>query len=113
MRLWHDDVRPAPHGWLWAKTNEEAMQILRTGEVVTASLDHDMGAAPEDGIFARGVSLHGSGLDLARQMILENLVPETVVIHSWSPVGARNMVNAFKDAGYDAIVAPFDPRNYA
>lgn len=43
MRLWHDDVRPAPPGWVWARTNEEAKHHLLTDKVKEASLDHDMG----------------------------------------------------------------------
>jgi hypothetical protein len=43
VRLWHDDVRPAPPGWTWARTNDEAKRLLATGEVTEASLDHDLG----------------------------------------------------------------------
>jgi hypothetical protein len=46
MKLWLDDVR-APWkfgctGWTWAKTADEAMDYLRTGQVTEASLDHDL-----------------------------------------------------------------------
>lgn len=43
VRLWHDDVRPAPAGWVHARTNKEAIDIFINNEVVEASLDHDMG----------------------------------------------------------------------
>ncbi len=51
IKLWHDDVRPAPEGWTWARTNEKAMEILKAGNVIAASLeyviaaslDHDLG----------------------------------------------------------------------
>lgn len=43
MRLWLDDLRPPPPGWEWAKTVEEAILIIESGEVVEASLDHDLG----------------------------------------------------------------------
>jgi hypothetical protein len=59
-KLWLDDERdPAewlPHirwmrgrpaedyeGWVWAKTAHEAIDVLATGEVTIASLDHDLG----------------------------------------------------------------------
>lgn len=49
MRLWLDDVRdpqmyvPSPWLWTWAKTVPEAQELLLTGEVEEASLDHDLG----------------------------------------------------------------------
>ena len=48
-----DDVRPCPGepGWLMARTVEEAMQYLATGEVDYCSLDHDMGVC---GVFDIG-----------------------------------------------------------
>lgn len=43
LRLWLNDERPAPKGWIRAHTAEEAIQILRTGYVAEASIDHDLG----------------------------------------------------------------------
>ena len=40
-RLWLDDVREAPAGWVWAKTNEEAQRVLLEQQVTHCSLDHD------------------------------------------------------------------------
>lgn len=42
--LWLDDMRPAPAGWLHAKTVDEAKQVLVLGIVRNLSLDHDLGA---------------------------------------------------------------------
>lgn len=44
MKLWLDDVRPAPEGWVWVKTVDEAKKLLESGQVQQASLDHDLGA---------------------------------------------------------------------
>src|SRR5438309_1594271 len=56
MKLWLDDIRPTPDDtWTWAKTVPEAIDLLKTGEVTYASLDHDLGdtflklTAHEDG----------------------------------------------------------------
>lgn len=113
MKLWHDDVRPAPQGWTWARTNEEAMSYLRTGDVVECSLDHDLGADPNLGINARGSSPKGTGLDLVRWMIKVKLVPDFVNVHSWSGPGGEAMINAFKDAGYKASRILFNESFYA
>lgn len=43
-KLWLDDFRPAPSGWIWVKTVDEAKQYLLAGDIEDASLDHDLGA---------------------------------------------------------------------
>lgn len=106
-KLWLDDVRPAPDGWMWAKTVAEAQDILKMGCINTCSLDHDLGADPADGINAKGDSPEGSGLDLARWMIENKLVPRWVVVHSWNPAGAKNIVDVLHDAGYRCIYRPY------
>lgn len=42
IRLWVDDVRPAPDGWHWAKTNTEAIRVLDEQQVDEISIDHDI-----------------------------------------------------------------------
>lgn len=44
MKLWLDDVRPAPEGFVWVKTAEEAIAAFASGAVKVASLDHDLEA---------------------------------------------------------------------
>lgn len=44
INLWLDDIRPAPIGWIHVKTVEEAKERLKVGNVLNASLDHDLGA---------------------------------------------------------------------
>jgi hypothetical protein len=43
VRAWLDDERPAPEGWVRVRTPEEAIGLLRGGEVEELSLDHDLG----------------------------------------------------------------------
>jgi hypothetical protein len=106
-KLWHDDVRPAPEGWRWAQTNQEAQHILESFDVVECSLDHDLGA-PLGNIFVAGHSPEGTGYDLVRWMIENNQVPAKVTIHSWSYDGARRMARALEDAGHAPVVAPYE-----
>jgi hypothetical protein len=47
MRLWVDDLRVAPEGWVWVKTIGAAIRILRTGKVIELALDHDLGGPRE------------------------------------------------------------------
>lgn len=106
MRLWHDDVRQPPSGWVWAQNNDDAKKILKTGEVLEISMDHDLGASRCDGIYAAGSSAD-NGYELAKWMVANILVPPSITIHSWNPVGAGRMAGVFNSAGYDVVIVPY------
>lgn len=120
MKLWHDDVRPPPEGWTWARTNAEAKEWLRKGSLVTeCSLDHDMGlhdvvipdpAVDPDG-FMDAVCKKGdsaeTGYDLVNWMVENEFVPDRVTIHSWNPDGARWMAARLNYFGYDCYITPY------
>lgn len=57
MKLWLDDARPAPPGWVVAQMYEEAVGILATGHVHLISLDYDLNL--------RAVATMPSGLAVA------------------------------------------------
>jgi hypothetical protein len=92
MKLWLDDLRPAPEGWQLATTAREAIQYLEAGGIHELSLDHDLGEP---------LSEVGSGYQVAlwleEQAYFGNwsVVPKHLAIHSANPVGQRNMQAAF------------------
>jgi len=43
-----DDVCEAPDGWIHVRTPEEAIELLRSGQVGEISLDHDLGLATSE-----------------------------------------------------------------
>jgi hypothetical protein len=43
MKVYLDDERIAPSGWTQVRWPDEAIALLRTGEVDEISLDHDLG----------------------------------------------------------------------
>lgn len=43
MRVWLDDTRDAPPGWVRAFTPEQVIGLLSEGKVTEMSLDHDLG----------------------------------------------------------------------
>ena len=110
MYLWLDDVRPAPDGWTLARTAQEAIDLIdQNGSKIEAvSLDHDLGASPDDGLFARGTSLE-TGLDVARHIAktLPFALDTPIRLHTWSPVGAQNMQWALEAAGYRPVIAAY------
>lgn len=118
-RLWLDDVRPAPNGWVWAKTNDEAQKVLLDNQVTHCSLDHDLGMHIVEDVndwdqiieatYAQRDQDPETGLDLVEWMIENGLVPEHITIHSWNPDGAHRMAMRFVDNGYECTLAPFKP----
>lgn len=82
MKIWLDDVRPAPEGWRWCKTVDEVklLMFFESESVTEMSLDHDLGEGQP------------TGYDLCKWMAAENIWPtKSVGIHSMNPVGRNNM----------------------
>src|SRR5262245_26305764 len=101
MKVWLDDIRPAPPGWIRTKTVQETITYLALGEVTELSLDHDLGENEQ------------TGYDLL--CIIEKMVGEGTLssayggaessrrwdwslpkfhVHSDNPVGRENMRRA-------------------
>lgn len=118
IKLWHDDVRPAPEGWMWARTNAQAQAILESAwPVEEISMDHDLGfhgvEIPDDpDEFLAVMQLKGDeeeGTELVEWMIANDRVPPRITIHSWNPDGARRMARLFHGAGHSVTIQPFAP----
>ena len=43
MKVYLDDERETPAGWVRTFWPDEVIELLKTGEVVAVSLDHDLG----------------------------------------------------------------------
>lgn len=128
MKIWHDDIRKAPEGWVWVRTNDEAKDLLMNAPepVGAISMDHDLGLHdmdPDEYVMMDGELAHASflagrseetGYHLVCWMCDQALVPPNVTIHSWNPVGAIDMAARLNYFGYDCVIKPFDPneRNY-
>lgn len=76
--LWIDDLRPAPEGWLWAKTSQEAIAAIDANDNFSMiSFDHDLG-----------------GDDTSRVVVLwlcehDDKWPASAKVHSMNPIGAE------------------------
>lgn len=91
MKIWLDDVRPAPEGWEWIKLAEEAVEILGEGRVEDISLDHDLG---DD--YDPDYQIYNTGYDVAKWIEQRtahdyNYFPPRIFVHSDNPVGRANM----------------------
>jgi hypothetical protein len=94
MKIWLDDVRPAPAGYVRLRTCQQFIEFYADNwhMIATVSFDHDLG---ED---ANGVVLQ-TGYDalkwLEEQVANGNMNPPlNMQIHSANPVGRKNMAAA-------------------
>lgn len=86
MKLWIDDERPAPKGWIWAKTSLHAIGMLAGAPIDEVSFDHDLG-----------------GDDTTRKVVLyllDNDIPFPAIcrVHTANPVGREwleGMINRY------------------
>ena len=98
MMLWLDDIRPPWRfgyvGAEWAKTAAEAIEILKTGKVTFASLDHDLSEAATIGMAPEN---EPTGYTVVLWMEENNVFPEEgVTVHSMNPAGAKRMVEGLR-----------------
>lgn len=92
MKLWLDDIRdPAQHGCIgftWVKTAQEAIDLLKTGQVTFASLDHDLSVKATLGVWQNEVT----GYEVVEWMERNEAWPcDGVRVHSMNPAGKQRM----------------------
>lgn len=84
--LWLDDLRPAPPGWVWARSVNEAIRVIGNPTIAVShvSLDHDLGDYENDG---------GDGPRFTDWMAGNNQWPTLGLrVHSSNPMGAETML---------------------
>lgn len=75
MKVYLDDERITPDGWVRVFWPDEAIALLKTGQVQHISLDHDLGD-----------DQRGTGYDVVlwieQAVATENFTPPTMAVHS-------------------------------
>jgi hypothetical protein len=87
-RLFVDDLRECPEGWILARTITEAIRILATVHPQIVSLDHDITFYDGNGV--RQISSKETFEPVARYIALMNPRPQ-VFFHTGNPVGQARM----------------------
>jgi len=91
MKVFLDDERTTPDGWVRVFWPEEAITLLCTGKVVELSLDHDLGDDE-----------HGTGYDVVlwieEAVALRGFDPPLIRVHSANSSAREKM-----EAGIAAI----------
>ena len=87
MRLWIDDLREPPEGYVWARSSDEAILHLTMRDWSVVSFDHDLGGS-DSGMVV---------MDWMIEYLEIDEWPPHIMVHSANPVGARNLINRAKD----------------
>jgi hypothetical protein len=91
MKVYLDDERTTPNGWVRVYWPDEAIKLLSTGEVTELSLDHDLGDDER-----------GTGYDVVlwieEAVALRGFDPPVIRVHSANSSAREKM-----DAGIAAI----------
>ena len=103
MKLWLDDVRPAPEGYVWCKSVVEAKTFIHEfelpsneeffGKIELIDIDHDAGDYAKDG---------GDYIRLC-DWLEETGRNYPIRIHSMNPVGVANMRAIIQRNGWKEV----------
>ena len=96
MKLWIDDVRPAPYGYVWVKTINDAILQIEMHEqnnvpFLLISLDHDAGDYGSPDYIKLLDWLEETGRNYP------------IHIHSINPVGVENMKRIIERNGWTEV----------
>ncbi len=99
MKLWIDDIRPAPEGYIWLHSVNEAKHHISTWEyylfkpIELIDIDHDAGEYASDG---------GDYIKLL-DWLEETGLRYPIRIHSMNPVGVENMRRIIQRNGWTEV----------
>ena len=112
MRLWIDDTRPAPIGYIWCKSVNEAIERIEDSEIRVGMLDHNTPLCEED-IKELSIELidldHDAGKFGPPDYIkVLDWLEETernypIRIHSMNVVGVENMRRIIRRNGWTEV----------
>ena len=104
MKLWIDDIRPAPPGYTQVKSVNEAIYFIANRNIVHADdtywtialidIDHDAGDYVNDG---------GDYIKLLDWMEYNDINDIPIHIHSMNPVGVQNMRAIIQRNGWKEV----------
>ena len=83
MKIWLDDLRPAPEGYVWCRSVNEAIRFIKSteSEIELIDCDHDLGDYAKDG---------GDGIKLL-DWLAEKRLFYKIHLHTMNRVGRANM----------------------
>ena len=91
MRIWVDDLRPSPDGYIWCQSTNAALRLIVSNitDVEEIHLDHDMGDTfGGDAII---ILEELERLSVRKSEFAKAVHNITFKIHTMNPVGRENM----------------------
>jgi hypothetical protein len=91
LRIWLDDTRKAPRGWLWVKSYSvcKLLIVVFRDCITDISFDHDLGTEKDGNDIA---------LLIERMAYEKKLKPLRWEVHSANPVGGREIEATMRSA---------------
>jgi len=90
MKIYLDDIRDPPSSdWVVVRTADEAIDLIKSGQVTEISFDHDLG---------EGKTGYDVALVIEQLAFMGTISPIYCCIHSANPVGAKNIMRAMESA---------------
>lgn len=90
MKVYLDDERQTPDGWLRVYWPDEAIELLKRGGVEEISLDHDLGDDER-----------GTGYDVVlwieEAVYTQNFIPPIIAVHSANPSAREKMERGIRN----------------
>lgn len=96
MKLWIDDIRPAPQGYMWIVNTVEAIKTILAfrNDIEEISLDHDAG---------KYVDYGGDYIKILDKMEEKGINNISIHLHTANPVGRENMRRIIKKNGWKEV----------
>lgn len=89
MKVYLDDLRDTPEGWVRCYWPNEVIELLKTNQVSELSLDHDLGDQ-------KTITGYDVLLWIEEQVITNNFKPPSMKVHSSNPAGRARMEAAIR-----------------
>lgn len=111
LKLWIDDVRKDPDSgdWTWVHTAAEAIEWLqahRDEEIAVISFDHDLVYNQGDDDYISLTDFNDrmfTSRPVLEWLIIEDVWPQKIVVHSHNPVGADWLAGTARRYGPDGM----------
>ena len=103
MKIWVDDLRPAPEGYIWCQCTNDALRLIvpNINDVEILHLDHDMGNTfGGDAIIILDELERKSHRNADFAEAVKKIVFK---LHSANPVGVANMRQIIQKNGWKEI----------
>jgi len=104
LKLWVDDIRPAPDGYTWVKSVNEAIYFIANRNIIHGDdtywtialidLDHDAGVFANQG---------GDYIKILDWMEEQGINDIPIHLHTMNPVGRENMRRIIQHNGWKQI----------